>query len=176
MTTHSSYFDTFPIYNPCPFPYDETAPNADVMKHVSRKSERDKEVIEHVARRYGPLSRVEIHKLTQLRLNTISSLTRRLLSEGRLVEAGLSDNPTGRKQVLLRLNEDHSFVVGVEFNNETVIASAMNLSPKILSTVKEPACLNNGIEGLTRQLLSCAHQAISQARGSEAPLAGNRGC
>jgi len=142
------------------------------MKYVSKKSERDEQVVEHVVRHFGPLSRVAIHKLTKLRLNTISSLVRNLINEGRLVEAGRSDNPMGRKQILLRLNEDHSFVVGVEFDDEHVIASVLNLSLKMKSTVKERTHLEGGLEGLRRQLLTCAGRALEQAGVAGRPLLG----
>ncbi len=142
------------------------------MKHVETKSEWDKQVIRAVVRRFGPLSRVEIHKLTKLRLNTISSLVRELLNEGWLMEAGPSDNPMGRKQTLLRLNQEHSFVAGVEFDEELVIASTMDLSPRLKGAVKEPTYLDGGMEGLIQQLLSCTRRAIGQARAAGLPLIG----
>jgi N-acetylglucosamine repressor len=142
------------------------------MKYAATKSARDKHVIQAVVRRFGPLSRVEMHKLTHLRPNTISKLVRELLDEGWLLEAGRSDNPMGRKQILLRLNEEHSFVAAVELDDESVIASAMDLFPRIRTSVKEPTNLNGGIEGLVRQLLSCTRRAIDQAGVSNRALIG----
>ena len=142
------------------------------MKHVATKPARDKQVIQAVVRQFGPVSRMDIHELTNLRLNTISELVRELLDEGRLVEAGPSNNPMGRKQTLLRLNEEHSFIVGVEFDDELVIATAMSLAPRIISKVKERTQLENGREGLMRQLLSCTHRAVEQAKISGRPCIG----
>jgi len=142
------------------------------MKHVATKSARDKHVIQAAVWRFGPLSRVEIHKLTHLRPNTISALVRQLLDEGCLVEAGPSDNPMGRKQILLRLDEDHSFVAAVELDDEFVTASAMDLMPRIRSSVKEPTELSAGMDGLVRQLLSCTRRAIEQAGVSNRALLG----
>jgi glucokinase-like ROK family protein len=142
------------------------------MIHVTKTTERDKQVIQFLVRRFGTLSRVEIHRLTHLRLNTISSLVRELLVEGRLVEAGRSNNPSGRKQVLLRLNQEHSFVVGVEFDDEQVMASTMDLSPKMKSSIKEPTYLGGGMDGLIRQLICCARQAVDQIEASGHPVIG----
>jgi hypothetical protein len=133
------------------------------MKHVATKSARDKHVIQAAVWRFGPLSRVEIHKLTDLRPNTISTLVRELLNEGCLVEAGPSNNPMGRKQILLRLNQENSFLAAVELDDEMVIASALDLSPRIISSVREPTNLNGGVDGLVRQLLTCTRRAIEQA-------------
>jgi predicted transcriptional regulator len=75
------------------------------MRYVNSQRERDKAVILNVIRSFGPVSQVEIHRLTHLRTSTISQLTKELLKEKRVEIGGRSDNPTGRKQVLLRNNE-----------------------------------------------------------------------
>jgi glucokinase-like ROK family protein len=142
------------------------------MKHAATKSERDKHVIQAALWRFGPLSRVEIHKLTRLRPNTISTLVRELLNEGCLVEAGPSNNPMGRKQILLRLNQENSFLAAVELDDEMVIASALDLSPRIISSVREPTDLTGGVDGLVRQLLTCTRWAIEQAGVSNRTLIG----
>lgn len=133
------------------------------MKHVTTKMERDKRVIEALVRRFGPLSRVDIHRLTDLRRNTISLLVRELLDEEKLLEAGRSNNPMGRKQIMLRLNEDHRYIVAVEFDNEFVAASAMNLHPTVKSAVREPTYLAGGLEGLVKQLVACTRRSLRQA-------------
>jgi glucokinase-like ROK family protein len=142
------------------------------MKYVKTKPERDKQIIEFVVREFGPISRVKIHELTHLRLNTISRLVRELLNEGHLVEDGHLDNPMGRKQILLRFNPEYSFLVGVEFDDEMVIAATMDLSPKKKSVVKEPTYLEGGAEGLIKQLVSCTRRVIEQPEVSGHPLIG----
>lgn len=101
------------------------------MKHVARKSEHDKHVIEAVVRRFGPISRVGIYQLTNLRRTTISLITRELLDEGRLIEVGHFNNPLGRKQVLQHLNEVFGFIVGIEFDDKQIIAGVMDLHPRV---------------------------------------------
>jgi predicted NBD/HSP70 family sugar kinase len=131
------------------------------MKHVAKKSEHDKHVVEAVVRRFGPVSRVGIYTLTNFRRNTISSIVRQLLLEGRLVEDGRSNNPLGRKQILLRSNEEYGFILGVEFDDEAVVAGVMDLRPRVKHTVKEPTNLK-GREELIKQLKSCVRRAISE--------------
>ena len=136
------------------------------------KPEHDKAVILAALRRFGPLSRVEIGKLTRLRPNTVSTLTRELLCGGEVLEAGPNDNPKGRKQVLLRLNERRGFLAGVEFDSEGVIAVAMDLRPKVLSVVREVPNLEDGIQGLTNQLFACVRSAIAAGHVEGLPLMG----
>ncbi len=133
------------------------------MKHVTEKKTRDKAVIEALVRNHGPISRAEIRQLTQLRWSTISPIVRDLLNEGKVREIGPSSNPTGRKQTLLQLNDEHGFIVAVGFDPETVSAAVTNLVPRIKSKVSQPTCVDGGAEGLVRQLFSCVHQAIREA-------------
>ena len=133
------------------------------MKHVTTKNERDRLMIEALIFRYGQLSRAEIHELTHVQRSEISRMVRELLAEGRLLPAGRADNPMGRKQVLLRLNEEFRFVLAVGFDDENALAAILDLHLLMRSSVREPALLDQGQDGLTRQLLALAHQAIAKA-------------
>src|SRR5437870_8510808 len=88
------------------------------LKHCKTQRERDLHVVEALVRRFGSLSQVEIYELTHLRRSAISGLARDLLKQRRLIEAGRSDNAMGRKRILLRLNEEHGFFLGVGFDDE----------------------------------------------------------
>lgn len=142
------------------------------MKDVSTKRERDKSVLLDVVRRFGPLSRVDIHDMTHLRPGTISALVRELLRERRLKEAGLSDNPMGRKQVLLHMNQDHGYIAAVEFDAEIVVAAILNLAGEIKQMMTEPTDLEHGSDGVVKQLLRATAAAIGQAGVERRALAG----
>jgi N-acetylglucosamine repressor len=133
------------------------------MKHVTVKTERDKLVVEAVVRRFGPVSRSDVHEYTNLQQSEISRLVRDLLQERRLLEAGRADNPLGRKQVLLRFNDEHGFVAGVGFDDENVLASVMNLCPCIKTEVREATEVHKGTDGLVNQLVSCTRKALDEA-------------
>jgi N-acetylglucosamine repressor len=147
-------------------------PAGEAMKHVQGKRERDKHVIQAVVREFGPISRSAIHELTHIRRSTTSGLVKQLLEEGRLVEAGriASRSQTGRKQLLLRINENHRWVAAVEFDEEYVMAGMLDLHPNIRHTVTEPTDLRNGRSGLIKQLVSCTRRALRQAGRSAPPL------
>jgi predicted NBD/HSP70 family sugar kinase len=133
------------------------------MKHVTTKNERDRLMIEALIFKYGQLSRAEIHDLTHVQRSEISRMVRELLAEGHLLPAGRADNPMGRKQVLLRLNEERRFVLAIGFDDESVLAAILDLHLLMRSNLREPALLDQGKAGLTRQLLSLAHRAIVKA-------------
>ena len=129
-------------------------------------------MIRAVVRRFGPISRAQICQLTDIRSSTTSLLVRELIEAGELVECGRSDNAMGRKQILLKLNEEFRFAVGIDFDDEMVSAGIMDLHPRIHATVSEPTRLEDGREGLLRQLISCARQAIAKARLKPGSLLG----
>ena len=133
------------------------------MKHVKSKTQRDKLLIEALVWRYGPISRADIHELTHLQRSNISRLVKQLLAEGRILPAGRADNPMGRKQLLLRLNEEQGFVLAVGFDDEQVLAATMDLHLSARSTVARPAALDKGESGFISQLLSCAREALREA-------------
>ena len=142
------------------------------MKQVTRKGDHDKHVIEAVVRRFMPISRVGIHDLTKIRRTTISLITRELLDEGRLIVVGRSNNPLGRKQVLLELNEEFGFLVGIEFDDKQVVAGVLNLHPRVKHWVSEPTNLSEGKDGLIRQLQSIVTRVIAEAGINPAQLLG----
>src|SRR5262249_8622033 len=140
------------------------------MKHCKSQRERDLLAIEALLRKLGPLSQVEIHELTHFQRSAISGLVRYLLNHERIVEAGRSNNSRGRKQVLLRLNEERGFVLGIGFDDEAVLAAVMNLNLRIASLTREATRLDSGADELLLQLLSCAKTAIKEAGVKEAAL------
>lgn len=142
------------------------------MKHVSIKSQRDKLVIEALVRREGLLSRSDIHALTNLQQSEISRMVRGLLREGKLQEAGRAANPLGRKQVLLRFNEDQRFIAALAFDDESVLASVLNLHPRIRVQVREGTCVSQGAEGLVKQLIRLTRAALLRAGLKPADLVG----
>ena len=133
------------------------------MKHATSKKERDKQLIQALIWRRGPISRAKIHELTRLQRSDISRLVRELLNEGKLLQAGRADNPMGRKRVMLRLNEEKGFVVGVGFDDQGAVAATTDLHLRIRSIVREATCLDGGTEGLVQQLLCLSRGAMGQA-------------
>jgi predicted NBD/HSP70 family sugar kinase len=142
------------------------------MKAVRRKSEHDRAVVLDVVRRFGPVSRVDVHALTHLRPGTISLIVRELIREGWLKEAGSSDNPTGRKRVLLRINEERGNVVALAFDPGCIEASVVDLGGRLRHLVREPACLEQGADGLVAQLLRLAERAVEESGIDPDSLAG----
>jgi glucokinase-like ROK family protein len=134
------------------------------MNRVLTVREKDKAVIMATARQFGPISRVGIRNLTHIRQATISLLVNELLSEKRLKVVGHAANPTGRKQVMLSVNEESSFVIGLDFDEEFVDVALLDLYPKVRQSLREPTDLSGGLDGLLRQLFGCVEKVIHISR------------
>src|SRR4051794_13020537 len=134
---------------------------------VQAKSERDAHVVEHVVRRFGPISRAKIHELTQIRPSATSQIVKRLLADGRLVEDGVENGRLGRKGALLQLNEDSRFVAALQFDDEAITVGIANLRPALIKTRTAPTPLNRGVSGLVNQLVgtlkSCLRGTASES-------------
>jgi glucokinase len=70
----------------------------------------------------------------------------------------------GRKQVLLQFNEQYKHVLGIEFDDESVLVTLTDLHPKIKSSLREPAHLTGGADGLVRQLIDCTKKLLRRSK------------
>lgn len=86
----------------------------------------------------GPLSRLELGRLTGLSGGTVSNVTAELISDGLVVEAGLVESEGGRPRVLLRVDPRFGYVVGVDVGETRVKLELLDLSMRRLSTVDRP--------------------------------------
>jgi hypothetical protein len=78
-------------------------------------------------RRFGPVSRVEISQLTELSSTTVSAITAALLDD-RLIIAlqvgAVRDAGRGRPRVMLKLNPDAAYVVGVKLAHDQITSAS----------------------------------------------------
>ncbi len=135
------------------------------MKHVTTIRERDKAIIFDIIRRFGPLSRVQIEQMGDLRPATISQVSRELIDEGSIREAGLSDNPTGRKQILLEMNRDAGVILAVDCDPDFIVVGALNYAPAFIHPIHSEATdLSHGADGLVAQMFRCLRSLIEAAQ------------
>lgn len=75
----------------------------------------------------GPASRNDLCEATGLSGATVSTMTGELLGDAVLVEAGQVDSDGGRPRVLLRVNPDYGYVVGVDVGETHVRVELFDL-------------------------------------------------
>ncbi len=92
-------------------------------------------------RRFGPIARVEICDRTELSPTTVSAITAALLEDGLIVPhavGAVRDAARGRPRVLLDLNPEVAFVVGVKLAPDQVTVATTNFRADVLRTLTLP--------------------------------------
>lgn len=108
----------------------------------------------------GMISRADIAKTLYLSPPSISSNINCLLEMGLLREAGEGASSGGRKPILLELNKDYGYIVGIETGGEEVRISLGNICAEIIDTqYLEPVNDNSGV-GLLINIMHSLNEMI----------------
>jgi len=86
-----------------------------------------------VLRTGGKLSRAEIAEITGLTPASVTNITKLLMKAGYLNETGIGESSGGRPPVILELNSEARFVIGVDLGVGVVEVIIANLEAKIIA-------------------------------------------
>lgn len=90
---------------------------------------------------YGPISKIEISRLSGLNPATVTNVVNELINEKFVVISGEDRSSGGRKPTLLSLNDGHYYSIGVSLKEDEINIAAINLKgekiAKILIPVKD---------------------------------------
>src|SRR5579864_4783875 len=75
-----------------------------------------------------PCSRPELSEATGLSPASVSNVVRELIAEGLVAEAGSVDSDSGRPRVLLQINPDYGYVIGVDVGETRVLVELFDLT------------------------------------------------
>lgn len=96
----------------------------------------------NVIRKYGPISRTEIAAKTHLTLTAVSKIVTELQLAGLIWDAGTANPNGGRKAVLLRINSQARWAVGVNVGYSRIYTVLTDLEGRIFARHARP---NNGL-------------------------------
>ncbi len=85
-------------------------------------------IVFETIRLYGPLSRVEIARRTQLTAQTVTNITRSLLKSGMILEADRLQEGRGAPSVPLKINPDRAFSIGLDLDRDHLTGVLVDLS------------------------------------------------
>lgn len=100
--------------------------NRELMKRINRN------LVLNVIKSQGPISRTEIARLSGLSLATVSSITAELIETGLVYEKGAGQSSGGRRPILLCLNRQAGFVVGLKLMEHAVTSALTDLDAQVL--------------------------------------------
>jgi glucokinase-like ROK family protein len=100
--------------------------NRDLIKEINRN------LVLNLIKSRGPISRTDIARLSSLSLATVSGITADFIASGLVHELGEGESTGGRRPVLLRLNYQAGFVVGVKLMEQAITSALTDLDASVL--------------------------------------------
>lgn len=86
-----------------------------------------------VIRDHGPISRIDIIRLSRIRPTTVSAVVGRLLKEGLVLEKAKGAFSGGRRPVAIELKPDAKIAIGVRVSRKSIQMAAVNLRGEIVA-------------------------------------------
>jgi len=111
----------------------------------------------------GAVSRTGIVRLAGLSPATVSEITANLIAEGLIYEKAAGGSTGGRPPILLALNRDAAFVVGLKLAERQISAALTDIEATILHTLTVPAAENTSVERAVVAMAQGVEQVIAQS-------------
>lgn len=114
-----------------------------------------------------PLSRAQICRITGLSQPAVSTLTRRLLEGGALIEVGARPSVGGgRRERELAINAEHAWVVGVKVSLHQITIALADFAGGVRNTVKVPLNAPMTAAALVKKLVREIDACLAGAGGA----------
>ncbi len=95
----------------------------------------------------GEISRIQLSRAYNIRLATVTEVTRKLLKDKLIEEAGEEKSTGGRKPVLLKLNRNAFYTIGIGLSRTNLLCGLFSSELESVYTISEPTYRNiNGDE------------------------------
>jgi len=91
----------------------------------------NKSIVLNKIRESAPISRAQIAKETSLTPPTVSSIVKELIEENIIIERKSEESVSGRRPIMLHINEDAFLIIGIDAGPEQVIGIISNLAGDI---------------------------------------------
>src|SRR5690625_2232482 len=92
----------------------------------------------NILTKLGPISQTQICNLTGLSRATVSTIISDLRKEELVVDVSRAASTSGRRRVLLELNGDAGYVIGVDLGGTNMAGAVTNLLGKVVYNLKQP--------------------------------------
>lgn len=100
--------------------------------------EINKSLVLSIVRKHAPISRTDISQVTNLSLATVSGITGELINQGLIYELEGGTSTGGRPPILLALNQQAGYVIGIKVTETQVVAALTDLGAEIVERRATP--------------------------------------
>jgi len=111
--------------------------NPHLRQRVLTDKERKNLTILDIVRKNGPISRTDISRMTDFNIVTVSNYINHYIEKGLVFEKELDESTGGRKPILVSLNPNAGFAVGIGLNPDSIVAVLVNFECQILEEIKK---------------------------------------
>ena len=125
---------------------------------------RNRYLILNTIRRKGAISRHDITTLTGIRPATVIDFVNKLIKDGLVREIGEGKSTGGRKPLLLELNPENRFAVGVHLGETKIIAVAADLNGNIIHKVEKRSGVYKSKASFTKGTLETIRGVIKSSK------------
>lgn len=146
--------------------------NRDLIRAINRS------IILNTIKRHGPVGRADVARLTGLSPATVTGITGDLIEAGLVFEKQPGDSSGGRPPILLDINPQGGYVVGIKLMEDHAIGALTDLEVTPLAkqtaplACREPECAVQTMAGLVDSLLREARLPHHKLIGVGVGLAG----
>lgn len=127
----------------------------------------------HCIRDHRLISRVDIAKATGLSQASVTGITSELIKESLLFEKQTGDSLGGRRPILLALNPDGAYTLGVFIAFQEISVVIVNLEAEILASHKLPLKMDRHTpESISERIVQAVHACIWEAEFSKKQISG----
>ncbi|MFH0771306.1 MAG: ROK family protein [Candidatus Omnitrophota bacterium] len=113
-----------------------------------------------LVRKKGPLSRTDISRITGFNIVTVGNYIDRYIKEGLVSEEGYDSSTGGRKPMLVDLNYESAYIIGVGFDMTDMLGVVVDLRGNILFRTRKKRPAETG-KALLSNLMELVEEVLS---------------
>ncbi|WP_245891100.1 ROK family transcriptional regulator [Desmospora activa] len=132
----------------------------------------NKSTILNIIRFHGPISRVEIAKMTKLTPPTVTNIVGELIESGIVLEQKRGESTGGRKPILLTINQSAFQVIGVYVSAHRVRGAVCNLNGRVVEESERPIPPNPTAEQFLQTVQEVIQRLATGIQQRQIPLLG----
>lgn len=110
----------------------------------------------------GPISRAEISKIIKVTPATVTNITAELIKKNIIIESELGESSGGRKPILLKINSNDYFLIGIQLGSYEIKTALIDLELKIVDTENEKIFKNENSKDISKKIINTIRILINR--------------
>jgi N-acetylglucosamine repressor len=108
-----------------------------LKRQQSMVRSRHSQTLFNLIKNHKEISRVDLTKITGMSGTSVGRIVNNLIEEGLVLESGHIEGNVGRKAILLRVNPNGAFMIGVHLDTDFIQAGVIDLHGNVIVSIQE---------------------------------------